>query len=85
MNRYRKYTKGDCYTICELLEFLLQNKTAVYKFSQEYNYESDYVLGLLKSLLYDTDSIIGDEQTERDDTDQMADIMQIVHISGHND
>lgn len=85
MNRYRKYTKGDCYTICELLEFLLQNKTAVYKFSQEYNYEPDYVLDLLKSLLYDTDSIIGDEQKERDNTDQMADIMQIVHISGHED
>lgn len=85
MNRYRKYTKGDCYTICEVLEFLLQNKTTVYKFSEEYNYESDYVLGLLKSLLYDTDSIIGDEQKERDDTDSTADIMQMVHISGHED
>jgi hypothetical protein len=64
---------------------LLQNKTAVYEFSQDYNYEPDYVLDLLKSLLYDIDSIIGDEQDERDDTDQMADIMQLAHISGHND
>ena len=85
MNRYRKYTKGDCYTLCELLEMLLQNKTAVYEFSQDYNYEPDYVLNLLKDLHNDIDSIIGDEQDERDDTDQMADIMQLVHISGHDD
>lgn len=83
--RYKKYTKGDCYTLCELLEMLLQNKTAVYEFSQDYNYEPDYVLDLLKSLLYDIDSIIGDEQDERDDTDQMAEIMKLVHISGHDD
>lgn len=83
MNRDRKYTKGDCYAICELLESLLnEQKSAVYDFARDYNYETDYLLDLLKDLHNDTDSIIGDEQDERDDTDQTAEIMELKHIKG---
>ena len=48
-------------------------------------YEVEPIKKLLQRLHNDIDSIIGQEQDERDDTDQMADIMQLVHISGHND
>lgn len=83
MNRYRKYTKGDCYAICEFLENLLSTQqVAIACVADELGYEPDYVLGLLKSLLYDTDSIIGDEQDENDYTEQMAEIMELKHIKG---
>lgn len=40
---------------------------------------------LLKRLGDDIDAIIAQEQKERDDTDQMAVIMQLIHTKGHND
>lgn len=84
--RNKEYTKGDCYTICELLESLLQdNKQAIYDFAKNYNYEPDYILDLLRDLHNDTDSIIAEEQSEREDTDQMAIIMNLKHVAGHND
>ena len=74
--RYR-HTKGDCYTLCELLETLTENKRAVCEFAQDYNYEPDYVFDLIKRLHKDVDSIIAKEQSHRDDTDEMAIIMKL--------
>lgn len=86
MTRNRKYTKGDCYALCEILESLLnEQKSAIYDFSRDYGYEPDYFLDLLTDLHNDVDSIIAQEQSERDDTDQMADIMELKHIPGHDD
>ena len=38
-----------------------------------------------KELGDDIDAIIAQEQKERDDTDQMAVIMQLIHTKGHNE
>lgn len=82
----RKYTKGDCYALCEFLDALtLYNQSVIDDISQVLGYETNTMLELLQDLNKDINDTICDEQSERDDTDQMADIMQIVHISGHDD
>lgn len=82
----RKYTKGDCYALCECLESLLRDCDYVIgDIANALGYEKDRLINLLQDLDNDVDSVICDEQDERDNTDQMADIMQIVHISGHED
>lgn len=82
----RKYTKGMCYALCEFLDALTQyNQDMISDISKELGYEFDCMRELLSRLSSDIDSIIGDEQDERDDTDQMAQIMELKHISGHND
>lgn len=82
----RKYTKGDCYALCEFLESLLRDCDYVIDdIASALGYEKDRMVNLLQDLASDINDTICDEQDERDDTDQMADIMQIVHISGHDD
>lgn len=82
----RKYTKSDCYAICEFLENLLSTQqVAIAYVADELGYKTNRLVALLSKLANDVNDTICDEQDERDDTDQMADIMQIVHISGHND
>lgn len=83
----RKYTKGDCYAICEMLESLLYdtNYYIIADICDVLGYETQPMRDLLQHLHNDIDGIIAQEQSERDDTDQMADIMQLVHISGHDD
>lgn len=82
----RKYTKGDCYAICEFLEnLLLTQQVAIACVADELGYETDRMVALLSKLANDVNDTICDEQDERDYTEQMADIMQIVHISGHDD
>lgn len=85
MSKY-KYTKGDCYAICEILESLILHKKVVLRsIARDYGYESDYIIHLLTMLADDVDSVIATEQSHRDDTDQMADIMTLTHIEGHED
>lgn len=82
----RKYTKGDCYALCEFLEnLLLTQPIAIACVADELGYETNRMVALLSKLANDINDTICDEQDERDDTEQMADIMQIVHISGHDD
>ena len=82
----RKYTKGDCYAICEFLDALTNhNHDMISDISAELGYEFEPMCNLLCRLSSDIDGVIAQEQDERDNTDQMADIMQIVHVSGHND
>ena len=82
----RKYTKGDCYALCEFLSWLIQDyRTEIRTIADELGYPQDRTIELLERLHNDIDSVIGQEQDENDYTEQMADIMQIVHISGHND
>lgn len=82
----RKYTKGDCYAICEFLCWLIQDyRTEIRNIADELGYPQDSMIKLLERLHNDVDSIIGQEQDECDYTEQMADIMQLVHISGHDD
>lgn len=86
MDKY-KYTKGDCYAICELIEALLydSNYYIIADICDVLGYETQPMRDLLQRLHNDVDSIIAQEQSERDDTDQMADIMQLTHIKGHDD
>ena len=82
----RKYTKGDGYALCEFLSWLIQDyRTEIRTIADELGYPQDSVIKLLERLHNDVDSVIGQEQNERDYTEQMADIMQIVHIPGHDD
>lgn len=82
----RKYTKGDCYALCEFLESLLRDcDYVVGDIASALGYEKDRMMNLLQDLDSDVNAVICDEQDGRDYTEQMADIMQIVHISGHDD
>ena len=82
----RKYTKGDCYAICEFLSWLIQDyRTEIRTIADELGYPQDSMIKLLERLHNDVDSVIGQEQDERDDTDQMADILELKHIPGHDD
>ena len=85
MSKYR-YTKGDCYAICEFLDALTNhNIDMISDISDELGYEFEPMCNLLCRLSSDIDRIIAQEQSERDDTDQMADIMELTHIEGHDD
>lgn len=82
----RKYTKGDCYAICEFLDELTNhNHDMISDICDELGYDFGRMCDLLCRLSSDVDSVICDEQDERDYTEQMAEIMQIVHIPGHDD
>ena len=82
----RKYTKGMCYALCEFLDALTQwNQDTITDIATNIGYDGETMRAMLARLSSDIDSVIGDEQDERDDTDQMAQIMEIKHISGHND
>lgn len=82
----RKYTKGDCYALCEFLECLCRDcGYVIADVADALGYEPNRMTELLQRLDCDINNVICDEQDERDYTEQMADIMQIVHISGHND
>lgn len=82
----RKYTKGDCYALCEFLDELTnENHEVIAEIATVLGYEFEHLGKLLCRLSSDIDGIIAQEQDERHDTDQMADIMQLVHIPGHND
>lgn len=82
----RKYTKGDCYALCEFLEDIISNQQlAIGCIAEDLGYETNRMISLLQKLCDDINDTICDEQDERDCTDQMADIMQIVHIPGHDD
>lgn len=86
MSRYN-YTKGDCYALCEVINALLyeDNCQTITRLSRLLGYELQPTAQLLKRLGDDIDAIIAQEQKERDDTDQMAVIMQLIHTKGHND
>lgn len=82
----RKYTKGDCYALCEFLEDIVSNQqVAIACIADDLGYEANRLIALLQKLGDDINDVICDEQDERDYTEQMAEIMQIVHIPGHND
>ena len=82
----RKYTKGDCYALCEFLESLTRDcEYVIADICETLGYEPNTMTALLQKLDCDINNTICDEQEERDDTDQMAQIMEIVHIPGHND
>lgn len=82
----KKYTKGMCYALCEFLESLWRDcDYVIADICDEIGYEKDTMIAILQKLNCDIDSVIVDEQDERDDTDSMAQIMEIKHISGHND
>lgn len=82
----QNYTKGDCYAICEFLEELLSNhKLVIPDICRKTMYDSEPIIKLLTRLHNDIDDIIAQEQAERNDTDSMAEIMELNHISGHED
>ena len=82
----RKYTKGMCYALCEFLENLTKyNKDVITDIASALDTDGEYYQALLERLASDINNTICDEQGERDDTDQMAQIMEIVHIPGHDD
>lgn len=82
----RKYTKGMCYALCEFLERLLSTQqVAIACVADKMGYETNFMIDLLQKLDCDINNVICDEQDERDDTDQMAQIMELKHISGEND
>lgn len=85
MQNNRNYTKGDCYALCEMLESLYYNKAAIGAIATAYGYESDYLFDLIKRLHNGVDSVIGQEQDQRDDTDEMAEIMKLQHVQGHKE
>lgn len=46
-----KFDQNDLGAIYELLEYLSKNPgNTIYQFAQDYNYESDYIICLLKDL-----------------------------------
>lgn len=80
------YTKGDCYCLCEFLDSLiLSRKHVIRAVAKQNGYDGGRTIELLKRLSKDVDDIIATEQSHRDDTDQMADIMTLTHIEGHED
>lgn len=80
------YTKGDCYCLCEFLEALTRfNKDTITDIAEVIGYRGPRVTELLERLCHDVDEVIATEQSHRDDTDQMADIMTLTHIEGHED
>lgn len=82
----RKYTMGMCYALCEFFERLLSTQqVAIACVADELGYETNFMHDLLQRLDSDINNVICDEQAERDDTDQMAQIMELKHISGEND
>lgn len=82
----RKYTKGMCYALCEFLETLTKyNKDVITDIANALDTNAEYYQELLERLSSDINNVICDEQDERDDTDQMAQIMEIKHISGHEE
>lgn len=79
----RKYTKGDCYALCEFLESLLRDcDYVIADIADALGYEKDRMMNLLQDLASDVNAVICDEQDECDYTEQMADIMEIKHIKG---
>lgn len=79
----RKYTKGDCYAICEFLCWLIQDyRTEIRTIADELGYPQDKMIELLERLHNDVDSVIGQEQDENNYTEQMAEIMELKHIKG---
>ena len=82
----KHYTKGMCYALCEFLDALTNhNQDTIDDICNVIGYDFGYMCELLSRLSSDIDKIIATEQDERDDTDQMAQIMELKHISGHND
>lgn len=82
----RKYTKGMCYALCEFLETLTKhNKDVITDIANALDTDAEYFEELLTRLSSDINAVICDEQDERDYTDQMAQIMELKHISGHDD
>ena len=85
MDKY-KYTKGDCYAICEFLSWLIQDyRTEIRTIADELGYPQDSIIKLLERLHNDVDGVIGQEQDESDYTEQMAYIMELTLIKGHKD
>ena len=79
----RKYTKGDCYALCEFLDALtLYNADIITDIAKELGYTGERMRELLICLSCDIDGIIGDEQDENNYTEQMAEIMELKHIKG---
>lgn len=82
----RKYTKGMCYALCEFLETLTKhNKDVIADIADALDTDGEYYQELLERLSSDINAIICAEQNQRDDTDQMAQIMELKHIAGHKD
>lgn len=82
----KKYTKGMCYALCEFLETLTRDSPFVIAdICNVLGYETNFMIDLLQKLDSDINNVICDEQDERDDTDNMAQIMEIKHISGEDD
>lgn len=82
----RKYTKGMCYALCEFLETLTRyNKDVIKDIASALDTDSEYYQELLERLASDINNVICDEQDESDYTEQMAQIMEIKHVSAEND
>ena len=82
----RRYTKGDCYAICEFLTWLVQDyRTNIREIADEIGYEHKYIIELLERLYFGIDSVIAEEQDEHDYTEQMAEILELKHIKGDED
>lgn len=82
----KKYTKGMCYAVCEFLDALTNhNQDVIGDICDVIGYDFEYMCQLLSRLSSDVDKVIATEQSERDDTDEMAQIMELKHISGHPD
>ena len=84
-NTNRRYTKGDCYAICEFLECLLRDcNYVITDICSALDYPDKPIKELLQRLAGDINDTICDEQDEQDYTEQMAEIMEITHIKGEN-
>lgn len=76
-----KYTKGDCYCICEMLDELrTSHRDTIEAVAHDLGYEPKDLFMMLKRLSQDVDDAIGTEQKDCDYTEQMAEIMEINHI-----
>lgn len=79
----RKYTKGDCYALCEIIENLLVHHPRILgKVACYLGYEYKHTKHILLRLANDINDIICEEQQENDYTEQMAEIMELKHIKG---
>ena len=75
-----------CYALCEFLETLTKhNKDVIADIADALDTDGEYYQELLERLSSDINAIICAEQNQRDDTDQMAQIMELKHIAGHKD
>lgn len=76
-----KYTKGDCYALCEILEHILKYYKHAIKHSASYlGYEEEHGYKIIERLACDINDIICYEQEHNDYTEQMEDIMELKHI-----